>query len=251
MFTDMTDNPSAILARIDARLAQLDKTRAGASLEAGLSNSAIRNLARKAGRVPRVDTLMKLASVLQVDPNWLLTGEGELGQVEPRRGAADLDATSKTAKRKPRSEVEPADVALPLRSLMPRDVPVYGTAAGSIVGAFEMDGIVDYVRRPPAVMAAPDVYALYITGESMAPAYRPGDLVFVHPGRPVRVGDIVIVQTRDFDSAPIQSYIKELVRRTEGSLRLHQYNPVATIDLSRETVVAVHRVLSLAELFGV
>ena len=39
-------------------------------------------------------------------------------------------------------------------------------------------------------------YALEISGDSMKPAYRDGDVILVSPGTPIRRGDRVVVKTR-------------------------------------------------------
>src|SRR3546814_4605937 len=56
------------------------------------------------------------------------------------------------------------------------------------------DGVVGYARRPPSIDSNRKSYALYITGESMEPRYRAGDLVYVDPRRAPSIGDDVIVQ---------------------------------------------------------
>src|SRR3546814_17289167 len=59
------------------------------------------------------------------------------------------------------------------------------------------DGVVGYARRPPSIDSNRKSYALYITGESMEPRYRAGDLVYVDPSRAPSIGDDVIVQLVD------------------------------------------------------
>lgn len=133
---------------------------------------------------------------------------------------------------------------------LPRDLPVYGTAAGSHDrGAFQLvGGVVDYVMRPPALMGARNAYALYVENDSMAPEHNHGDLRFIHPDRPVRPGDSVIVQTQDPDGA-IAATIGHLVRRSRHAVTIGKLNPPAEIEL--DAVTAVHKVLTTNELFGV
>ena len=52
-------------------------------------------------------------------------------------------------------------------------------------------------------------YALEISGDSMKPAYRDGDVIVVSPGTPIRRGDRVVVKTSDGEVM-----VKELKRRT-------------------------------------
>lgn len=63
--------------RIQYRLGKLGKTERGASLEAGLSDSFLRNIRQHKSGSPRIDTLERVAKVLQTTLGWLMTGEGE------------------------------------------------------------------------------------------------------------------------------------------------------------------------------
>lgn len=152
-----------------------------------------------------------------------------------------------------RTDVRPAGVEMPPATTLPNDLPVRGTAAGShLGGAFQFEGgIVDYVRRPPALIGAMNAYGLYIEGVSMVPEHNPGDLRFAHPDRPPRVGDSVIVQIQIGPNQAMESMIGRLLKRTEKSVFIGKLNPEATVELKRETVVAIHKVLTVNELFGV
>ncbi len=63
-------------------------------------------------------------------------------------------------------------------------------------------------------------YALEISGDSMRPVYRPGDIVVVSPAASLRKGDRVIVKTREGEVLA-----KELVRRTTRAVELRSLNP--------------------------
>ena len=142
--------------------------------------------------------------------------------------------------------------SLPRKDDMPRDVPVEGTAAGSARGAFQIEGgPVDFVRRPPGIAGAKDVYALYVVNDSMEPRFAEGELIYVHPGRPVQPGNFVVVVQKTADLEPPQAYVKRLVRRDGETLVLEQLNPQATLELAQSTVQSVHRILTMNELFGV
>ena len=62
-------------------------------------------------------------------------------------------------------------------------------------------------------------YALEISGDSMAPVYRDGDIVIVSPSAPVRRGDRVVVKTT---SGEIMA--KELKRQTARTIELKSFN---------------------------
>jgi phage repressor protein C with HTH and peptisase S24 domain len=63
-------------------------------------------------------------------------------------------------------------------------------------------------------------YALEISGDSMKPAYRDGDIIVVSPGAQIRKGDRVVVKTTEGEVM-----VKELKRRTAKTLELQSLNP--------------------------
>jgi phage repressor protein C with HTH and peptisase S24 domain len=63
-------------------------------------------------------------------------------------------------------------------------------------------------------------YALEVSGDSMRPSYRDGDLIVVSPAAQIRKGDRVVVKTRDGEVM-----VKELKRRTSKTLELQSLNP--------------------------
>src|SRR3954465_4674550 len=63
-------------------------------------------------------------------------------------------------------------------------------------------------------------YALEISGDSMRPAYRDGDIIVVSPSAQIRKGDRVVVKTNDGEVM-----VKELKRRTAKTLELSSLNP--------------------------
>jgi len=62
-------------------------------------------------------------------------------------------------------------------------------------------------------------YALKISGDSMKPTYRGGDIIVVSPAAPVRKGDRVVVKTKDGEVM-----VKELKRKTSKSIELKSLN---------------------------
>jgi phage repressor protein C with HTH and peptisase S24 domain len=142
-----------------------------------------------------------------------------------------------------------------LRDFQPldKDVPVYGTAAGAVEGAFQMnnDGSpINTVRRPDSLIGAKNVYALYVQSDSMIPQYKPGDLIYVHPDRPALVGDSVVVLVRYADVEDIQVFLKCLVRRTDKKLVLEKHNPKGKLEIDMKYVQAIQRVMTTNELLG-
>lgn len=232
---------------IQKRLAQLRMSPEEASRRAGLDKSYLRKMFER-GSHPRRDTLGALAEALQLPVEALVSKaplpEIAVGIIPERSGQA--------AGIFPQPELRSSTVSPPLPHDMPQNVPVMGTAAGAFTrGAFQLEGgVIDYVRRPPAMDGAKNLYALYIEGSSMEPRFFPGDLVFVHPDRPPRTGDPVVVQVK-LEEDRIEATIGHLEKRTPTELVIGKLNPAAHVKLKRDTVHAVHRVLTMNELFGI
>jgi len=82
-------------------------------------------------------------------------------------------------------------------------------------------------------------YALEISGDSMLPTYRDGDVIIVSPAAPVRRGDRIVVKT---GSGEIM--VKELKRQTAKQIELKSLSadhPERTLTL--EDVVWIARVV--------
>ena len=83
-------------------------------------------------------------------------------------------------------------------------------------------------------------YALEISGQSMEPAYRDGDVIIVSPAAPIRRGDRVVVKTKGGEVM-----VKELKRKTAKSIELKSLNAEhadRTLADRRRAVDRAHRV---------
>lgn len=238
--TRMEDKARELLvSRIQQRCEALGITINAASERAG-SPSLIPNIIYGRSKHPRLDTLERLADALETSTAYLT-------------GLAD-DPTADE-----RSDLTIADVAAPSRSDETGNIPVLGTAAGSLIETadghafegFEIESrVVQYVKRPPALEHVKDAYSFFVDGDSMHPMHPPGELRFANPHMTVSPGDTVVVQTRTWADKPGQAYIKIYRRRAGGFLVLEQINPPATISIPQQYVLSVHKVLSTNELFS-
>jgi phage repressor protein C with HTH and peptisase S24 domain len=102
-----------------------------------------------------------------------------------------------------------------------RLIPVRSAArGGEEQEMFLEDGPIDHRPCPSFVEHVRDAYAIYVVGESMSPMYRPGQLLYVNPHRPLNAGRGVVV-TKNSRAV----LIKELVRTTSFGLVLREYQP--------------------------
>jgi phage repressor protein C with HTH and peptisase S24 domain len=104
-----------------------------------------------------------------------------------------------------------------------RRIPLIGMAQAGGDGFFDDGGYPagagwDEVSIPE--VGDPHAYALEISGDSMEPVFRDGDMVVVSPAAPIRRGDRVVVRT-----ARGEAMAKQLVRRSARRIDLRSLNP--------------------------
>ena len=196
------------------------------------------------GRTIGTDDAERYANAFNVPYQWLLLGRDS--------GLTIEDAGPPKPRVAVLGDLRAANVPLPRRDEMRLDLPVMGTAAGSFSGSFVFaEGVVDYVRRPPALEKAKDAYALFVQGDSMFPMYEPGELIFVHPHKPPVMGKGVVVQVKNHAADEPAVYLGKFAGQSPKGLSIHKLNPESTMTFTPETVVLVHRVMTANELFGV
>jgi phage repressor protein C with HTH and peptisase S24 domain len=122
-----------------------------------------------------------------------------------------------------------------------RVVPLIGLAEAGSGGYFDDAGFPvgegwDEIAFP--ALSDRNAYALEVSGASMEPAYRDGDVILVSPAAPIRRGDRVVVRTR---SGEVMA--KELKRRTAKSVELRSLNAA-----HGERVLAASEVLWIARI---
>jgi phage repressor protein C with HTH and peptisase S24 domain len=105
----------------------------------------------------------------------------------------------------------------------PSAVPLLGFAQAGVGGFFDDGGFPagqgwDEIQFPAG--EAEGVYALKVTGDSMLPLYRSGDVIIVAPGATIHKGDRVVVRTSDGEVMA-----KLLVRRNARQVELKSLNP--------------------------
>lgn len=123
-----------------------------------------------------------------------------------------------------------------------RRLPVFGQAVAGVNGEFELNGNVVFdVLCPPQLYEVNNAYAVEVSGDSMWPRYRDGEIVYCDPTRRVKKGDFVVAQIMIDEYANVpQAFIKMFVRHNAKELVLEQFNPAKTLTFPHEKVVSVH-----------
>lgn len=195
---------------------------------------------------PGRDRLLALADLFDVPVETLAERANDVNQTQP------LDAGNENVTVELQStDVTLANVAVPLFRNLPQNVAVLGTASAGDEGDFILNGeISEYVRRPPGIASAPQVFALWIAGNSMYPRFNEGDLIYVHPGRKPRVGDDVLIELMPSADGDRPAFVKRLKKSGPTELLVEQFNPPKDIAFDPRTVAHVYRILTTAELVG-
>lgn len=218
-------------------LARTGESERALSERAGLNHKAVNQILHGKTETNRGSTLTKLAAAMGVEVAALLPSRAPVQLTQP--------------------ELRPApEVTIPATATLPRNLPVYGTAAGGNGdGAFVLSTgeVVDRVRRPASLAENKLAYGLYVEGDSMEPQIYAGDLLIVDPTKKARPRDkvVLVITHPDGDETRSMAYVKELVRNAPDKVIVRQFNPPKNLEFAQENVASMHRVLTTAELFGV
>lgn len=205
----------AILARIEQKAEELGTTPSAVAKAAG-KPAAIQNMKRaiRDGRPGvNVTTLVALGEILGVTASWLMEGTDNPPKAEPKQ----------------------------FFSLEP-NMPVYAAAEGGDGSLILSTDPLEYVKRPYTLENIEDAYGIHIVGESMFPAFEPGDVAWINPRLPpIRGTDVVLYSVNGHGDA--HASIKRLVSWTDTEWTVQQWNPAKTFTLERAKWPKVHRVV--------
>jgi phage repressor protein C with HTH and peptisase S24 domain len=230
--------PTTLTSRIESRLKALKKTARGASLEAGLGASTIRNIFQGQSESPRGKTLTALAKVLQTSESWLLNGSGEEVRTQTDQSDHEQLGDVEHPEESP-TFVRPEPVFFDHTNRM----PVYSAAEGGSGELIVDTDPIDWVPRPHTLQHVKKAYAVVVTGDSMHPAFKPGDQAWVNPKLRPNPGEDCIVYRVEHDIGEERALIKEYVKQTPTHWIVKQYNPEKELHLPKTDWVRIYRVV--------
>jgi phage repressor protein C with HTH and peptisase S24 domain len=200
-----------------------------AAEQAGISTSA---LARRAG----------------LDPTSLNPSKRSMADGRPRWPSTESIAKILESAEMTFAEFAALVAGKPAKQERPnRHVPVIGFAEAGQAGYFDDGGYPtgagwDEVLVPQPYRPGkddPHAYALTISGDSMEPVYRKGDIVVVSPAAVVRPGDRVIART-----IKGEVMAKLLTQRTSRRIELSSLNPnFEPRQFTVAEISALHRII--------
>ncbi|MCQ0989955.1 helix-turn-helix transcriptional regulator [Jiella marina] len=188
-----------IWAAIDALAARNNLSASGLARRAGLDPTTFNRSKRSAtdGR-PRWPSTESIAKVIEATGTTIEDFTMLLGT----KGSLDVGSLARRA-----------NVSVPLLGFAQAGTGGYFDDAGYPVGQGW-----DEIRLPAT--SDETTYALEVSGNSMLPLYRDGDVIIVAPGVSIRRGDRVVVRTREGEVMA-----KILQRQTARTIELASVNP--------------------------
>lgn len=114
-------------------------------------------------------------------------------------------------------------------------VPVYHAAMGGKGEIIRSYDVIEYVPRIKPLLGVIDGYGMIMVGDSMVPAYCPGDTVFIHPYLHPLPGAAVLVVLED-GKQEIRAMAKYLLAVGDKAIRVRQLNPEKVIEIPAKDV---------------
>ena len=197
---------------------------------AGLSRGYLYTLFNSPDRSPRHATLIAIANALEVPVTRLMESAGTMVP-----GAPAIDTMTV--------------------SQWPRDLPVYGTSPepssrNGAIFSLNVGKVSDWASRPPVLNGILDAYAIYVSGASMVPMLPDGEVAVIHPGKPVRDGDVALLRFVGGNSGYERAGIGIMRKNTnDGRISLEALNGLHT-HATNHDIASLHRVLTFTEILG-
>jgi phage repressor protein C with HTH and peptisase S24 domain len=146
--------------RLRARIRQLGMNVAEVAREAGVNRSFVYDILRGRSQVPSLEKLTRVAKVVKVDPDWLLTGKGRVNGGDPIT-----------------EDYHNEFVAIQYAAVRP------SMGGGAILEAVDRPGRNFHFRRAwirDRLKAAPSMLrVMAVQGDSMMPTLNEGDVILV------------------------------------------------------------------------
>ncbi|WP_266035214.1 XRE family transcriptional regulator [Brucella intermedia] len=194
----------------------------------GRDKSAI-SLLESGKRGASVDFVARLARALDLNEDWLAFGKGEMH-------------SSSSGEHRPADVFTPSPIPGDELVSQHRDLPIYAAAKGGDGHVIITFDPISYMKMPAVLQGVKGGYGLLLIGDSMIPAYRPGETALVNPNLPpARDEDVVLYHTSDTDEN--EAIIKRLVGFNDREWLLEQYNPQKEFKEFRADWPICHRVV--------
>lgn len=176
---------------------------------------------------PSVDKLPMLENLLGT-PKGYFESASDFNQVDVSRR---------------RSRGQPVHIIPGDQLLAPGKMPVFAAAKGGDGHVIVTFDPVDYVKMPAELENVKGGYGLLIAGDSMIPAFWPGDTALVNPNlQPQRMRNVILYHTPPA-GGEAEAIVKQLNSWNDREWHLQQYNPLLEFTEYRREWPICHRVV--------
>ena len=222
----VTFDTAKLRERLRIRLMELGKTSRGASREASLGESTIRNIMEGKSKSPRMDTILRLAKALEVKPAWFLEcAIDEDDEVDDKTTTKlrMIDIADKVEREMERMAEDPLKNAIQLLHPSTRK-------DGSYQASFQLNMLKAFNDAfSPRLFHH---YVFQVRNDSMWPIYRNGDELLIDRELPMLSGeDYLFLGQRSDGSVPI--WLARLSEFDEEKYVARLFKPDRCIELSR------------------
>ncbi|MGM5033505.1 XRE family transcriptional regulator [Tardiphaga sp. 803_E3_N1_3] len=124
-----------------------------------------------------------------------------------------------------------------------RDLPIYAAASGGDGHMIVTTDVIERVKRPAMLEGVLGAYGILVVGDSMAKAYRQGDMALIHPNLQPLADEVHVFYDHDPRTGEGESMIKNLLSHTADKWRLEQFNPERKFAVDRVDWPICHRVV--------
>ena len=211
-----------IKARVEERVAAANVSKNEASRRAGLGLSYVNDLLSGKSLNPTLESLAKLATVLNTDVPYFF-GEQDVPRV-------NMPATPV------------GTIAAEASASVPSHIPLFHIGLTDPDGFFALNAN----RRSTwasQIVADRDAYCITVPDDTMAPRYRIGEVVVVSPSTPIVSGGFAIIRQTDDRVA-----IREVVTITPDKITVRLLNDETPGDIPRSKVKSLERIVGCWEL---
>lgn len=198
------------------------------SIEAGLNETAIRDILKGRSKNPRTDTIRKVANILNIRHEWLVDGFGEMDI------SHHIDLSAAQEENTSFNHVHHSK-KIPIYNLTPDTNYQYLPYKNTFIHEYA-----EQIACPPVLFDVPQAFACYCPDNLMVPSFTRGDILFIHPHKPVRNHQSAYIETHNGEVGIAKiHYLDDL------SILISYHNDEQSLKIDRREIKKVYNIVSV------
>ncbi len=118
-------------------------------------------------------------------------------------------------------------------------VPVYKTEIDDDQNHILLkDNIADWVPRHPFQQGIIQAFAIYVYNNKMEPRYFNGELIYIHPGRPLKNNHDCLIE---LNSGNIQ--INRIISESDYEISIQEFNPNKVYSINKSEIKSIYPII--------